>query len=332
MMQTPKSLAARTFGGVVALSILFAACGGGDDGPLQIGIQRSALDLVFKGDEAADRTGSTQRALGPQPAPAHAAFATSVDEDAVSSPNTSGPDFSSSGLCPETGPDARPTDPVTVGIDEPPAQGTYGYHNTGTFEIEGIIPLEGPYPPVTTKTLRVVDPAGEGERFRTEVVQRGLGDNVTTTIYAVSDDSLELVRLHVKIGDDEIVFEPTPPVRLMTLGEGEGESWTSAGVDTDTGTSMVVEGSIEKREVVDLCGEVYETYRVVSEESIVNVFTGFRHETDEPTVYNVATHLGGLFLREDVDTTTTIPTDDGVVVVRLDYLSTANSVEPEPLG
>lgn len=312
----------RAFGAAAALAILASACLTGGDSPLEIGVKRSAVDLVFK--EELGPKAEPKRALGPQPAPAHAAFVTSVDEDLLATPSV----FSAlAAACPKAGPDELPKDPVSTVISGPPAEGRYGYRNSGTFKIEGLFTLEGPYPPVTTRTIRVIDPVGSSERFRFEAVQ-GSGENVTTTVYAVTNAALSLARLHVKTSQGEVEFEPTPPVRIMTLGAGEGTSWRSAGIDSATGTSMVVEGSIQKREAVDVCGEVYETYRVVSEETIVNVFTGFRHETNEPTVYNVATHLGGLFLAEDVDTTTTIPTTQGVVIVHLDYVSTAVSARP----
>jgi hypothetical protein len=291
---------------------------------VQIGIRRSALDLVFS-DEEAKRKATAQQALAPQPAPALAAFVTSGGPGGIRRSFPARAD-----LCPKAEAGVRPSESVTVAIGRPPKPGTYTFHNTGTFKLEGVVPLQGRYPPFSVKTVRVLAPASDGERFRTEIVQRGAGDDATTITYAIRADALQLARLHVKVRDDEVTFEPESPVTLMALGTGEGETWRSAGVDADTGTSMIVEGRIEKRESVDVCGKVYDTYRVSSDETIVNVFTGFRHETNDPTIYNVATHLGGLFLREDVDTTTTIPTQRGPVIVHLDYVSTMNSVEPGP--
>jgi hypothetical protein len=279
---------------------------------------------VFKGEEAAKAKARARQRLAPGPAGARAPFAR--DPSATGVVPRTFPSLEQ--LCPKADPGARPEQSATVAIDRRPKPGTYTYHNKGTFKLEGVVPLEGRYPPFSARTILVRGPAADGERFRMDVVQHGAGDTGTTHTYAVTDDALELVRLRLKTTEDDITFEPTPPVTLMGLGEGEGDTWTSVGVDAENGTSMVVEGSIEKRQSVDVCGKVYDTYRVSSDETIVNAFTGFRHETNEPTVYNVATHLGGLFLREDVDTTTTIPTGQGPVIVHLDYVGTANSVEP----
>ena len=316
----------RLFGAAAACCVIFAACGGGGETPLQIGIKRSALDLVFKEDDGGESKAPPQLALAPQPAPAHSGFVTSADDDL----GGGGPEPPAVAACPKAGPDDFPEEPVTTVITKEPIAGLYRYRNTGTFKIEASFDLQGPYPPQASRTLKVLDPEGDAERFRYETVQRGLGANVTTTLYRVTNNSLDLVRSHTESDQGEVSFEPTPPVRLMMLGGGEGTSWTSAGVDEASGTAMVVEGSIEKRELIDVCGDVYDTYRVLSDETITNAFTGFQYETNEPTVYNVATHLGGLFLREDVDSTTTIPSDQGLVRVHLDYVSTADSVDPEP--
>lgn len=171
--------------------------------------------------------------------------------------------------------------------------------------------------------------------MRFKVTHRGFSDVVVEKTYRVTgadggESALELVRLHERSEDDEMTVEPTPPVTIVGLGQGEGDSWNSAGMDPDTGMVIVIQGRIERRELVDVCGEVHDTYRVVSDETMVDFSSGFRRETEEPTVYNVATQLGGLFLREEVHSTTTRQEESGPTTLHLDYVSTADSAEPTP--
>ena len=141
---------------------------------------------------------------------------------------------------------------------------------------------------------------------------------------------LDLVRLYIKSGDTTVDFQPNPPVTLMAFNKGQGSSWTSAGVDRRDGTSMVVEGTITKRTNVDLCGQVYDTYEVISNEHIANLRTGLTSNTDpnDPNVYDVATHYGGIFLRQHISTTTTFPTDSGTTTVVSNYTQTLDSITP----
>src|SRR5437879_1398022 len=103
----------------------------------------------------------------------------------------------------------------------------------------------------------------------------------------------------------------------MAFKTGEGTSWNSAGIDPRDGTSMVVQGSVRKRTNVDLCGKLYDTYEIVSNEHIANLRTGLTSNTDQndPNVYNVATQFGGLFVRQHINTITTFPSDSGPVTI-----------------
>lgn len=96
---------------------------------------------------------------------------------------------------------------------------------------------------------------------------------------------------------------------------------------------MVVEGEILEREPVDLCGEMYDTYRVRSSERLIllegpGAFTQVTDDTTveggEPNFYNVATHFGGLFVRTESHMTTTA----AGLVIEEDNVSTLDGVEP----
>jgi hypothetical protein len=94
---------------------------------------------------------------------------------------------------------------------------------------------------------------------------------------------------------------------------------------------MVTSGSVTKRVNVDVCGEWYDTYEVVSNEHIVNLETGFRSDTDaqDPNVYRVATNYGGLFIQAHRHTSTTVTDTAGnTTSVTLNYDETFDSVKP----
>jgi hypothetical protein len=119
----------------------------------------------------------------------------------------------------------------------------------------------------------------------------------------------------------------------MAFKSGQGTTWNSAGTDQANGTSMVVSGSVSRRVNVDVCGTLYDTYEVISNEHIVNLQTGFRSDTDaqDPNVYRVATNHGGLFVQQHIHTATTVSDANGVPTsVTVNYDQTLDSVTPVP--
>lgn len=309
---------------VLAVLALVAGCSSGTDERFEIGVKRSSVGLVFKEEVKAGPKPNVVDAFAPQAAGPQAAISIAVGRRPILPPIGA-----ATPVCEKARAGIFPQEPVSLAIAKAPRPGAYLFRNSGTVKIEGTASrFEAAVPPQSSKQIKVLEPASSSEIARFDVVQRGAGDAATTTTYRVTASTFDLVRTHTRNARGEATFAPSPPVTVMMLGQGEGTTWNSAGADSQTGTAMVVEGRIEKRENVDVCGKVYDTYRVVSDEAMVNLFTGFRYETDEPTVYNVATHLGGLFLREDVKSTTTIPTAQGDVLVHLDYVSTAMSATP----
>jgi hypothetical protein len=146
-------------------------------------------------------------------------------------------------------------------------------------------------------------------------------------------DRIELVKRRTINQGVETAFTPTPPVRIYTFGD-EGSLIASAGMDTETNTAMVVNGKVEAREFVDVCGEVIDTWRVSLDEQMVNLDTGETSGTaqGDPNIYNWATQYGGIVVREDVHYTATSRTPEGTpVVLDFDYQSTLDAITPTPL-
>jgi hypothetical protein len=90
-----------------------------------------------------------------------------------------------------------------------------------------------------------------------------------------------------------------------------------------------VQGQIVRREAVDVCGVMIDSYRVETTEQLVDLTTGSTSGTTTGTsnVYNVATQLHGFIVREQIRTTTRkADTATGTpVTIEMNYTSTAST-------
>ena len=333
-----------------ALALVAGACGGPSAPDLEIGLQRVALDLAFKAEET--EKAMPAQTLVPTIVGSQAEFAVSVPPATFERP----PARPLTPLAPQC-PEAKggvPEKPVTSTVLVPPVEGRYRVHRTGTFEVESaVFPFKGQMPPVGEKEYRNVrvipgeadvfgDPSPD--QYEWEVFER-TGDNFTSRTLRATPSAIQLLKQVTKVGSTTVTFTPTPPVTLVGLGTGVGASWNSAGVDTDTGTSMVVQGRVVRRDNVDLCGKVYDTFVVQSTERITNAGDQYTSQTDDanvegddegeagkPNTYWVATQHGGLFIQEEFHTTTTLTAEVGgarvPVTLKLDYMNTFDSIDP----
>lgn len=334
----------------VAVALVSGACK--SEAPeLRIGLQRIALDLAFRA-EGEEKPEAVQ-ALAATIVPSQAQFAVSVPPDTLQSPRVpvrplAPPCAVAAGALPEK--------PVTNTVLTPPALGLYRLHRTGTFAIESaVFPFKGPMPAtgdLEYRKLKVIPGTSDvlgnkaADQFEWEVYEK-VGDNFTARTMRATPTAIQLVRQVTKVGTTTVTFNPTPPVTLVGLGTGPGASWNSASVDTATGTSMVVQGRVVKRENVDLCGKVYDTFMVQSTERITNVGDQYTSQTTDaanqasgaaggdagkPNYYWVATQYGGLFIQEEFHTTTTMTTQVGgarvPITLKLDYRNTFDSIDP----
>ena len=319
-----------------------AACASPPESPLEVGIKQVALSLAFS---EADLVEPVEPEVIIRVIPAPPEVRTPTDLSPFEVPEQASPQPPAvpppDPACPPAGPAASAEVPVSLTVAQPPAPGRYPRHNVGQFTIlGGAAPLVLPYPRATT-----------WDHSGAEVVEEPavLGDPTTTTqfdiiktispTYTVIDrlqldaDSIALVRRTTVTEAGESVFEPTPALDIYRYG-AEGTAWTVAGVDTESGTAMSIDAVIDDREVVDVCGTLVDTYRVTSDEQVVNLRTGETSGTDpdDPNVYNFATQYGGLIVREDVHQTATVATPEGTLVIEFDYQSTVDTIEPEAGG
>jgi hypothetical protein len=330
----------RLIAALLAASCLAAACGSGGKPPFEFGIRPIALNLAFKEPELAKPV-APNVIVKVIPAPP------GIDTGADLSPYETDPGEPAPPIvyppatpeCPKAPEGSGPVDPVTFAVEAPPKAGTYRRHNVGTITVTG-----GPFPftlpfPFTSawtvskpESITTTDPLGTATTVIQYEVRKTLAPNfVVTDRFEIRKDRIVLMKRITKTDAGETMFVPSPAIDFFVFGQ-EGDSWNSGGVDLERGTSMVIQGKIEAREVIDVCGTVYDSFRVSSSETTVDLETGDTSGTaqDDPNIYNVATQFGGLVIAEDVHATYTTkdPKSGSPLVIEFEYLSTVDSVEP----
>jgi hypothetical protein len=341
----------------VAFAMLAGACGGGGEKPLHIGLQRIALELAFKAET--EEKAQPQQVVLPTVIPSQAEFAVTVPPATIDEPvlePIAPPVRPYVPTCPAAPAGSVPSAAVTTTVLSPPVSGLYKIHRVGTFAIESaVFPFQGLMPPKGEKEYRNVKvlPGATGvlgdkapDQYEYEIFEQ-TGDNFTSRTVRTTPTAIQLVKQVTKVGGTTVTFTPTPVITLVALGGNEGGTWNSAGVDTATGTSMVVQGTLVRRENVDVCGTVYDTWMAQTTERVTNVSQQYTSETNDsgnaadpatgekpgkPNTYWVATQFGGLFLQEDFHTSTTLTVDvNGApvpVTLKLDYTNTFDSIDP----
>lgn len=364
------------FAAVVALAgSLAAACGGGGEDPLSIGFRRIALDLAFKDAEKAPPVDPptivrqyvesdvqyTIEEVPPEPREPTVIRRVRVVPRRQVRECPSAPE----GQAPE-----RVTFPV---VKSEPKVGSYPRHNQGTMNIAlATSNTEIPVPPLSTwsipnvevvrgqvavaprelDTLNPPDAVAANDTVFVDMPQFSVtrrllpGYSTTDTYrYTYTDetggDFLYLVKRVTMARGTESVFEPSPPIRVMRLGVTEGSATDAGtvhgGVDRATNVAMTIESQILSRELVDVCGEMVDTYRVRIKERVVNLNTGdvSGNEGDTANFWNIQIDNGLLLVREEVNstvrTTTEIAGAPVPVVITYDYTSTLDGLEPRPL-
>jgi hypothetical protein len=329
---------------VVVMALVASACGGGGKDPLEIGVKRIALDLAFA-DES--KAGPVDRAKVLQAITVPSDVLTDFTESPPTITGRRLPPLPTPRPCPEAPPDVFPKEPVTLVIRGAPKPGLYTTHNVGTVKItDGAIPFTLPYPTTSKLEFRnvVVTPQVPGQDQAPPAVTGAVGTgNVVTfdtieTIgstkvqdsYRYDNTNFQLVRRETTSPGRHTVLAPTPALTLQHLGKGDGDTWASAGVDQTTQTGAVVQGSIEKREFVDVCGQRYDAWKVPSTESTANLNSGEHSETEPnlPNVYHFANDIGGLMIQRDIHSSETVNVEGKPITVQYDFVSTFDSVDP----
>jgi hypothetical protein len=349
-------MARRSAALVVAVCLLASCSYGSDRPPLEVGLKRIALDLAFEADKAAKTKAPPQAAFTADvPLPGVAALQTNFTPDEVIGPRHSTPPVIRVDPCPAAPAGAVPQFQVQGQITKLPAEGRYTSQVKGTFELQSaVFPLKGPLPPVAYRSIRnarivpgapaAVTGAPSPDTMEYDVVDPGLLPNSSLTRHLrVTATDLLLVSQTSRVNGADTTLTWQPPITLMKHGTTEGATWNSAGIDTDKRVGMVVQGKLDRHVTVDVCGTLYEAYRVVSTERVASlsgtaVYTQSTSDTTnqpgatgpgKPNIYNVYTNAGGIFIAEEQHTVTNLNTDLGPVTIIIDSASTLTSITPQ---
>lgn len=322
---------------LVTCATLAAACGTSGPGRLEFGIRRLSLDLAFVDEDAAPPV-EPNIVVRLVPAPAEV-LEPGFDFEDLDTETFEPPVLE---LCPEAAPDATIDVSASPSIIDPPLPGTYLRNNDGSIEIQGAtLPIRIPYPFVSaweiSETTEAVRPGplgtpGAVEPARQFTVTKSLGPEFTVTeTYELAPEALLLLERVTVASGVETRFRTDPPIEYFHFG-AEGDDWTSAGADTENGFGVLVQGRIEDRAVIDVCGTLVDTFQIAYTEQVVNLRNGETSGTNEttPSKIYIAPQFGGLVIREDLHTIqrTTSPEDGSPLVIRLDYVSTIGSTAP----
>ena len=329
----------------LAAGLLVAACGPSRPDRLEFGVQRIALGIAFVDEDAAPPP-EPEVIVRLIPAPPEV-FEPGFDFETVRVPEDEDEDEDDDVLvpplpprCPTAAPEATIDLPVSPAVLDPPTPGRYPRANSGSIELVTAGPaLKFPYPFESSWLIsperRAGPPAGavpipSGATGRQWTVTKQLGGFQTTEVMELSANGVLLVERRTLADGAETVLRPNPPVTFFQFG-AEGDSWSSAGADVEHDLAIVIQGSINDRAVIDVCGVLAEAFVIGYTEQVVNLATGETSGTDStaPSTIFYAPQYGGLVVKEEMHTTQRVTAKDGSpVVINLDYVSTLTSIDP----
>jgi hypothetical protein len=326
---------------LVLATALVAGCSSGHH-DLELGIKRVALALAFA-DEGKAQPVPPKVVYQLIPAPP------ALVDEAPSTPPAALPPFELPAFitCPKANLAGAPAQAVLRLATKPPDAGKYPRRNTGTIHVDGgLVPLDLPYPPFSlwefgaaTHVDVAGDPSGAAVAPETDdefTVKKALTpDFFTVETLRRTSTGIVLVKRESTANGVKTTFTPTPPPTVYQFGV-ENDEWRSAGIDTDTSTSILITGKILKREVVDVCGTLVDTYQAQYTEELVNLDTGEVSGTDPAatSLISVAPQLGALVVKEDMHLVSHVrdAKSGAPLTITMTYISTASSTEPVPPG
>jgi len=326
---------------LVLATSLVAGCSTGHH-ELELGIKRVALALAFA-DEGKAQPVPPKIVYQLIPAPP------ALVAEAPSTPPSALPSFELPAFitCPKANLAGAPEKAVLRLARKPPDAGKYPRRNTGTIRVEGgLLPLNLPYPPFSlweysaaTHINVPADPTGAAVPAETDdefTVKKTLTPEFfTVETLRRTSTGIVLVKRETTANGVKTTFTPSPSPTVYQFGV-ENDQWESAGIDTDTSTSILVTGKIIKREVVDVCGTLVDTYQAQYTEELVNLNTGEVSGTDPSTTsfISVAPQFGALVVKEDMHLVSHVrdPKSGSPLTITMNYVSTASTTGPVPPG
>lgn len=245
--------------------------------------------------------------------------------------------------CGEAGPTDFPEKEATPNVTDIPKNGIYKWVNEGVQKVTAV----GDYipPKLTTRIIRVTQVSPTADTFFFEAIEKELSYGSSTHVDLVfsvvqsggTEDGIYLIEIDRIVEGKRTVFNPAPPILILPLpvriGVGRPEtqsvqgyepikntSFTTTGVDPRTQEVLEHTGSVTKRQRVDACGELVDSWFVDGYQK----FTSSQGRSFERNYdYGVATQLGGFIVFEHIDSPPTSPT--------LMFEHHLGTLRPEPL-
>jgi hypothetical protein len=369
-----RSIKTKLLIGLMAMSVLASACAKKTN-PLEVGLRRVALDLAFKDPGLAESPTPREVVRTVAGADYDYTLDEVPDdlEEVVAPPKRTilptPPRRAPEPECEEAPPGQGYDVPTYPVVKDPPREGVYTRRYTGTVKIStALFDIALPYPskakvevsnvsfgegaplvgPGDATALPPGTQTGSPTAFPQFVEYRltRFGPSgfkqVDTMRYTkggtTGGDYLYLVKRETTASGTTKVFQPTPAIRYIELyaPEGDDSANTFAGVDREHQTALTVQSKILARESVDICGEVFDSFRVQIQENFADLsrtppeVSG--NASDQYNYWNIQFDHGMLLLREEVhstlQTTTEVAGAPTPITVYYDYVGTLNSVEP----
>lgn len=248
--------------------------------------------------------------------------------------------------CPDALETAFPEQPAGTDVTTGPEVGKYRWKIGGATNVDGNrLPLGGfvtrrirNVSSVTSSPNRLSDPPNETvtRTFTYDLVDDGPGGGTVVSTYEVRSNpsqqtitspagtlqvgepqrgvSLAKVTMYDASGKATGAFTPTPAVTILPLQVAAGSPFTSVGVDTTTGSTLVHQATVGQRVPVDACGEMIDGWQVSAQQ----VFTNAAGQTVAVSyTYTVATQLGGMLIYEKSGPPANAPNAGSANVVEL---------------
>jgi len=337
----------RAMYATVGVLLCAAACSPGH-AKLDIGMRKMAVDLAFKDESLPAPPPEIRRVFEKilVPPPNLPAFSANFKPL---------PALKAFEYCPKAPPGVVPQEAVTLRITKPPRAGKYIYIVAGKVKVTlpppiGAVTLT--MPPIMQTEIRHLTKASytnssgnPAQATQYENFVR-LGVVTVTELYQLRDDGVYLLQRELNSGAQKVTFHPTSPVQIYQFGR-EGTNWTTGGADADTKVAMAFQGRISRRERVDVCGTVLDSYRADSAENVVTSDGSYQSQTDrfadcpsqagttcgaKPNSRDYATHIGPIPVREEFHYTdqVVVASSNGpqTATVKWDYVMTLARLQP----
>lgn len=220
--------------------------------------------------------------------------------------------------CPPPEPNTVAERAITADITTAPASGVYLWQQQGTLDIVGLGKI--PLVPLTTRIVRNVVTSGGATTFDVELFN-GVRRQIQS-FRVVPTDGLFLTKMVTRAGDQTRTFSPIVPVEILPLPVVELTTVRGVGLDPLTGESLVVSGTVTRKERVEGCNELVDGWFVDSTWTFQRGPDSQVWEYD----YAVATQHGGLIVGDHLKTVERF----GAFQATIDLVTQFGSIHPKP--